>query len=203
MKPLIAMEQAEFTPSDLTNLEECTEESVYAPGYIQPHGVLLTLQEPHLKILQVSENVEQFFGLAATALLGKSLDQLFSRDQVKRIKMAQRTQLSCCLIFVDVDGLKQINNTLGHQVGDRVIVNAAQLLKQTFRDADIIARLGGDEFAILIPACSDAVDVLCLRLQTNIDQFNQAVARSYQLAMSVGVQICALTDDPSLEQLLA
>jgi light-regulated signal transduction histidine kinase (bacteriophytochrome)/DNA-binding response OmpR family regulator len=79
------MEQAEFTHSDLTNLEECSEESVYAPGYIQPHGVLLTLQEPHLKILQVSENVEQFFGIPAAALLGQSLHRLFSRTQVKRI----------------------------------------------------------------------------------------------------------------------
>ncbi|MEG3899554.1 MULTISPECIES: ATP-binding protein [unclassified Microcoleus] len=79
------MEQAEFTPSYLTNLEECTEESVYAPGYIQPHGVLLTLQEPHLKILQVSENVEQFFGIPAAALLGQSLHRLFSRTQVKLI----------------------------------------------------------------------------------------------------------------------
>ncbi len=80
------MKQAEFTPAMLTLLEECTEESVFAPGYIQPHGILLVLQEPHLTIVQVSENVEQFFGLAATALLGQSLQQLFSRDQVKRIK---------------------------------------------------------------------------------------------------------------------
>ncbi|PSB17424.1 hypothetical protein C7B69_17315 [filamentous cyanobacterium Phorm 46] len=79
------MEQAEFTPSYLTKLEECSEESVYAPGYIQPHGVLLTLQEPHLKIVQVSENVEQFFGIPAAALLGQSLHRLFSRTQVKLI----------------------------------------------------------------------------------------------------------------------
>ena len=79
------MEQTEFTPAMLTLLEECTEESVFAPGYIQPHGILLVLQEPDLTIVQVSENVEQFFGLAATALLGKSLHQLFSRTQVKRI----------------------------------------------------------------------------------------------------------------------
>ena len=121
----------------------------------------------------------------------------------QQLKIAQRTQLPCCLLFADVDGLKQINDTFGHEVGDRAIVDASQLLKQTFRDADIIARLGGDEFVILIPAGSDSVDILCLRLQTNIDEFNQAAARSYQLAMSVGVQICALTDDPSLEQLLA
>lgn len=85
MNPLSAMEQIDFTPAMLTQLEDCTEESVFAPGYIQPHGILLALQEPHLTIVQVSENVGQFLGLTATALLGKSLQQLFSRDQVKRI----------------------------------------------------------------------------------------------------------------------
>ncbi|PZV12667.1 MAG: hybrid sensor histidine kinase/response regulator [Leptolyngbya sp.] len=85
MKPSIANDQAEFTPLALTALEECTEESVYAPGYVQPHGVLLMLQEPHLKIVQVSENVEQFFGLPATVLLGQGLDKLFSLIQVKCI----------------------------------------------------------------------------------------------------------------------
>lgn len=85
MNAFMSSEQPDFSPSDLTNLEDCSEESVYAPGYIQPHGVLLTLQAPHLKILQVSENVEQFFGVPAAALLGQSLQQLFSHNQVKRI----------------------------------------------------------------------------------------------------------------------
>lgn len=76
---------SELTSSTLTTLEDCSEESVYAPGYIQPHGVLLTLQEPDLKILQISENVEQFFGISAAALLGQSLGRLFSRTQVKQI----------------------------------------------------------------------------------------------------------------------
>ncbi|MBD2607721.1 response regulator [Scytonema hofmannii FACHB-248] len=74
-----------LTPSILTSLEVCSEESVYAPGYIQPHGILLMLQEPHLRILQISENVEQFFGISAEALLGQPLQRLFSHDQVQRL----------------------------------------------------------------------------------------------------------------------
>ncbi|MBF2027965.1 MAG: response regulator [Oscillatoriales cyanobacterium C42_A2020_001] len=74
-----------FTPASLTQLEECSEESIYAPGYIQPQGVLLALQEPHLHILQLSENVEQFWDIPATNLLGQPLHRLFSRPQVKRI----------------------------------------------------------------------------------------------------------------------
>ena len=74
-----------LTPSLLTSLEVCSEESVYAPGYIQPDGMLLMLQEPHLKILQISENVEQFLGISAETLLGQPLQRLFSRAQVQRV----------------------------------------------------------------------------------------------------------------------
>ncbi len=121
----------------------------------------------------------------------------------QQLKIAHRTQSNCCIIMTDLDGLKQINDSFGHEVGDRVIADAAQLLKQTFREADIVARLGGDEFAIFIPACSDNTDNFHIRLQKNIERFNQESARPYQLSISVGVQFCTLKDDASLEYLLA
>lgn len=124
-------------------------------------------------------------------------------QQQQQLKIARRTQSPCYLLFADLDGLKQVNDTLGHERGDGVIADAAQILKQTFRDADIVARLGGDEFAILIPACSDYTNDFHIRLQTSIDRFNQESDRPYQLSMSVGVQFCAFTDDTSLGQLLA
>jgi len=74
-----------LTSSTLRDLEVCSEESVYAPGHIQPHGILLILQEPDLTILQISENVEQFFGIAAEKLLGQPLHRLLSHTQVQQI----------------------------------------------------------------------------------------------------------------------
>jgi diguanylate cyclase (GGDEF)-like protein len=121
----------------------------------------------------------------------------------QQLKIARRTQSPCYLLFADLDGLKQINDTLGHERGDGVIADTAQILKQTFRDADIVARLGGDEFAILILARSDCTNDFHIRLQTSIDRFNQECDRPYQLSMSVGVQFCAFTDDVSLGHLLA
>lgn len=72
-------------------------------------------------------------------------------------------------MFVDLDGLKQINDSLGHEIGDRAILDTAQLLKQSFRQSDIVARTGRDEFVILVSGCSQNTDESSPRLQANID----------------------------------
>ncbi|MBR8833169.1 MAG: diguanylate cyclase [Stigonema ocellatum SAG 48.90 = DSM 106950] len=120
----------------------------------------------------------------------------------QQLKIAQRTQILSCLLFVDLDGLKQINDSLGHEMGDRMLVDTAQLLKLTFRDSDIIARLGGDEFVIFFPLCSSNIDEFHLRLSANIERFNQQHNDSYQLSLSVGFKQCSLNETVSLEQLI-
>jgi diguanylate cyclase (GGDEF)-like protein len=137
----------------------------------------------------------------------------------QQLKIAQRTHIPCCLLFADLDGLKQVNDSFGHEMGDRLINEAAQILKQSFRDADIVARIGGDEFVVFIPACADHLNEFRIRLQKNIDRFNQThnssngsgvslaenscSNRPYQLSMSVGIEFCAAIDNVSLEYLLA
>lgn len=64
---------------------ECDREPIHIPGHIQPHGVLLVLQEPDLKILQLSQNINEFFGLCAETLLDKPLGCLLSPTQVRKI----------------------------------------------------------------------------------------------------------------------
>ncbi|MEH2349821.1 MAG: diguanylate cyclase [Nostoc sp.] len=120
----------------------------------------------------------------------------------QQFKIAQRTQMLCCLLFVDLDGLKQVNDSLGHEIGDRMIVDTAQILKQTFRESDIIARLGGDEFVIFVPICSRNTDEFYPRLQASIDRYNQEHNYLYQLSISIGVTQCTLNENVSLEQLI-
>ncbi|MBD2463467.1 hypothetical protein H6G89_20905 [Oscillatoria sp. FACHB-1407] len=79
MKSLITPKQFEFILLSLTCLEECSEASVYAPGYIQPNRLLVVLQEPDLKILQVRETAEQCWGVSAITRVGRLLPLLFSR----------------------------------------------------------------------------------------------------------------------------
>ena len=67
-----------------------------------------------------------------------------------QLRIAQRTREPVALVFVDVDGLKHVNDTLGHAVGDTLIAEAAVVLRTTFRASDLPARMGGDEFCILL-----------------------------------------------------
>ena len=118
-----------------------------------------------------------------------------------QLKLAQRLNTSVCLLFIDLDGLKQVNDQQGHEIGDHLIKAAAQTLKQTFRESDIIARLGGDEFVILIPSCTSS-DEAIERLQANVSQFNQQCGSLYQLSMSIGSIMCQVNQNTLLEQMI-
>ena len=65
------------------------------------------------------------------------------------LRMARRTRARCALVFMDLDGLKRVNDTRGHAAGDTLIADAAKVLDHVFRESDVVARVGGDEFAVL------------------------------------------------------
>lgn len=106
----------------------------------------------------------------------------------QQIKMAERNMKDLLLVFSDMDGLKIINDNLGHQVGDMALVDSAQILKKTFRSADIIARFSGDEFIVLITEVKDTKRAIYTeRLENNIKIFNETENRRYKLSLSTGI----------------
>jgi diguanylate cyclase (GGDEF)-like protein/PAS domain S-box-containing protein len=104
----------------------------------------------------------------------------------QQIKTAVRANKKLLLFFIDLDGLKLINDTWGHEEGDHALKRAAIILKKTFRDSDILSRLGGDEFAALVFDNLELPEVILKRLQSRTD-YENASALSYQISMSVGV----------------
>jgi diguanylate cyclase (GGDEF)-like protein/PAS domain S-box-containing protein len=89
------------------------------------------------------------------ALTGLPNRAFLSDELQKAFDTAEREDRPLALIFMDINGFKQINDTLGHPVGDQVLQHAARRLRQTLRMLDMIARLGGDEFAILLPGMAE------------------------------------------------
>jgi diguanylate cyclase (GGDEF)-like protein len=99
-----------------------------------------------------------------------------------------RKQRGVFLLFCDLDGLKNINDTYGHLEGDRALVDAAAILRHSFRSADIIARFGGDEFTVFpLEAADESGTLLVKRLEDNISTHNATAGRVYRLRMSVGI----------------
>ena len=127
---------------------------------------------------------------------------LLLADQAWRL--ARRTHVKCRLLFIDLDGVKRVNDSLGHQTGDALLVDAARVLTRVFRETDVIGRIGGDEFAVL-----ELMDKAATphngteRLQAAIDEFNHHAGQSYQLSMSVGVEDLPAAGSTNLESLLS
>jgi diguanylate cyclase (GGDEF)-like protein len=105
-----------------------------------------------------------------------------------RIKLALRNEEGFSVAFVDLDGLKQINDTLGHETGNRALIELANVLKESFRQSDVLGRLGGDEFAVFIGEANEAeTQRIRQRIQQNLDACNALPGRTYALSFSIGI----------------
>ena len=105
----------------------------------------------------------------------------------QQLKTAYRTEKKLLLFFIDLDGLKVINDTYGHEEGDRALQKTAMILRQTFRESDIIGRLGGDEFAVLVVDDDELQKNILKRLKERIKEEGDASDVSYKISMSIGV----------------
>jgi diguanylate cyclase (GGDEF)-like protein len=105
----------------------------------------------------------------------------------QQLKTAQRNLTPLTMFFADLDGMKIINDQYGHPEGDWALQRTADVLRQTFRQSDIMARLGGDEFTVLASMHSqEESDVVLQRLQLNSNRLNAQQLRPFEVRISVG-----------------
>jgi diguanylate cyclase (GGDEF)-like protein len=115
----------------------------------------------------------------------------FFKLAAEKLHDAPAQRLNYCMVFVDLDGMKRINDQLGHDEGDRALVATARILQATFRSTDVLARLGGDEFVVLMVCSAESkADHLLERLQANLEQHNRASGAPYPLSFSLGLIDC-------------
>jgi diguanylate cyclase (GGDEF)-like protein len=105
---------------------------------------------------------------------------------------------------MDLNGLKLINDTLGHLTGDEALRDTAEVLRNTFRGSDIVARLGGDEFVALAHLHSERdLETLCSRLRDHLREFNASRQRQYAVDLSIGATLVDGPADLNLEEFIA
>lgn len=120
----------------------------------------------------------------------------------QQLKLAFRLKKYAALVFIDLDGLKTINDAHGHPEGDQALKETSRILKRTFRDSDVLARLGGDEFAVLTTLDSEGSTTLLLeRLEESAR--TSSYHYRFRLSLSYGVAFFDYENPCSLEDLIA
>jgi two-component system cell cycle response regulator len=123
----------------------------------------------------------------------------------QRLQLLERGASLCLLIFADVDGLKAANDTMGHEAGDRLLVDAARVLQSSFRRTDLVARMGGDEFVVLADGATERdAELVLAKLQQHIALRNEdAGAGVPRLSISAGVLCFSAGPSVKLNDLIA
>ncbi|HEY2975620.1 MAG TPA: diguanylate cyclase [Pyrinomonadaceae bacterium] len=162
-------------------------------------------------IFQIQDITERKRAEAAihTLSLADELTGLYNRRGFLAFCQQHRSSLhranKCgVLVYADLDGLKRINDSFGHKEGDRALVKTAELLKETFRSADVLGRLGGDEFTALAAVEPDGgVEKLIARLEQRFEKYNALKLVPYKLSISIGVAQLDSDATQSMEDLMA
>ena len=119
------------------------------------------------------------------------------------LQLADRKKTQMNLLFMDLDNLKRINDTLGHHKGDEALVNVAKILRKTFRKSDVKGRMGGDEFAVFpIDSTHVGAESAEARLRRNIETFNADKGNPFVLSVSMGIASYDPEHPCSIDELL-
>ncbi len=112
------------------------------------------------------------------------------------VSVAQRNNVFGAVVFIDLDNFKNLNDAEGHEIGDDLLREMAQRLRQALRQEDTVSRLGGDEFVLLLPALSDSSEISAHMVQIAIARIQKAICEpvvlgklQHQIAASIGVTL--------------
>jgi len=176
------------------NVEERTAELLRTNEILQAEIVERKILEEKLRTTSITDEL--------TGLLNRRGFFVIAQRQVD---ISKRENRKFSILYMDLNGLKKINDEFGHKEGDQALCDIATILKKTFRASDSIARMGGDEFIVLIsePHISTIEKTVAQHLQDNLMIHNQQAEKGYRLAVSMGMVHYDPERPCSLEELLA
>jgi diguanylate cyclase (GGDEF)-like protein len=175
-----------FYPAEIYEIHAFHVLIILIPFIYTLLGYLVNEREKLLEKIKDSE--EKFRKLSLhDKLTGLHNRRGFDFLAEQQLKIVNRTKKGMFLLFVDVDNLKWINDNFGHQEGDKVLIDTANILKRHIRTSDVLSRIGGDEFAALIDKThEDLSEILTQRLEETVRIYNAEETRSYKLSLSIG-----------------
>lgn len=142
------------------------------------------------RIYYIQKLEEASFRDPLTNLFNRRYFIMMLQSEIRRIK---RYGGNASIVMIDLDGLKQINDTLGHDMGDLAIKTLARAMLENTRNSDICARFGGDEFAILLP--NTTIQNAQLTIQRLMNYLDNLDIKEFKVSMSAGITKILPEDD--------
>ena len=151
----------------------------------------LRRREQQLRMLSLTDELTGLYNRRGLFALGEHM-----------MRSARRRKMGLGVVFIDLDGLKEINDRFGHRRGDDALNDVAEVLRSCARESDVLARAGGDEFVALVEDGPQAVDEVAKRVQRRIAARNEKGDRPYKLQASLGVVYWPPTEQVALPELI-
>lgn len=163
-------------------------------NYVATFSDISDIKDSQQKIARMAE-YDQLTNLPNRSLLARELDKAISR--------AKRSKTKVAIMFLDLDNFKQINDTLGHSFGDKVLKKVAHRFQSCIREEDILSRQGGDEFLVVLEQLSDVKEaaIVAQKLISSLSKPLYVSSHEFYLGVSIGISIFP-DDGPDPEMLI-
>ncbi|MBR9882461.1 MAG: EAL domain-containing protein [Oceanospirillales bacterium] len=183
------------TYPQLLTISAVSDSEGQTQNYVALFADISTLKAHEQKLEQIA-HYDVLTGLPNRLLLADRLRQAMAHTD--------RHGDSLALLFLDLDGFKEVNDRLGHDIGDLLLIELSKLLKRALREEDTLARLGGDEFVAILPGLHDVENCLPWLeriLETSSTQL-MIEGHPLQVSSSIGVTFYARGDNSDADQLI-
>ena len=150
------------------------------------------------------KNIEQQLHYLAThdPLTGLPNRSLFFDRLQQALARARRTELKVAILFIDLDGFKQVNDTYGHAIGDRILEAITKRLETCFRESDTLARMGGDEFTLILENITDLEQAISLSERVLSSLKELFLVQGHEISVSASMGLSLFPEDGEDGELL-
>jgi diguanylate cyclase (GGDEF)-like protein len=163
------------------------------------------LREKDAAIEKLCIEIKKLNYYATTDVMTGALNRSSGLEMLNReLDLSRTGNRNLVVCFADVDGLKAVNDNLGHQEGDKLLINTAKILKGSIRKTDFVIRMGGDEFLIVFPNTTmEEVQKIWYRINTELKKIDKN-SKNYKFSLSCGFCECrkGMQNGMSVEDLI-
>ena len=169
------------------------------PQSIVREAGMFELLAAEMRIAELEKALAEACAVACTDPLTGALNRRgFDQACQRELARAQRSGSCLALAHIDLDDFKRLNDTLGHQAGDQVLVQLVELLQRSMRPSDVLCRFGGEEFVLMLPV--NAVEEAVAAVSRFLREFSAQRVAGAERAMSFSAGVTLLGVAESLEQ---